>query len=137
MRDDRILSYIEESALSTAIRGAIARLDDRETHWNATSWGRELVRLRNLGRELIENGMVMQSARAMQINDPLADTLAALAMQPGGVRICEVVFCARHYPHGTTGIRRYACPLCDAGATQDLFESRERRDVITYEGKPL
>jgi hypothetical protein len=61
-------------------------------------------------------------------------SLGALARRPGGVRLFEIVFCAKHYPFGTSARRQYACPRCDPDARQGVRGKRDARNVTTIEG---
>jgi len=42
----------------------------------------------------------------------LARGLAALATCPGGVRFVDVLWCARHFPHGVASPALMICPSC-------------------------
>jgi hypothetical protein len=116
-----VLDDIELTALSIAVRNG---LDDLHGQ------GPELLAVRRRSaREAIESGRVIQLARNLQARFVGTD-LAALAMLPGGVRIDEIVFCARHYPGGYDARFRLSCPDC----SPDDHKPGESRDVVAIEG---
>lgn len=131
------LTEIEVDALSAAIQGGHARLRERRWALSDDGWKAQLRRLRDLGRQMIASGGIERDVRGM--SNPLfqyaGESLAALSMMPGGVRICEIVFCARHYPAGTEARRRLSCPKCSPDDTLTAAAGRDPRVVVTTEGE--
>jgi hypothetical protein len=129
-----VLNDIELGALAVAIRNGLADLDHLLSVHDRDIAEELLVERRSAGRRAIETGHALQAARDLSFGragyHDLASDLASLAMLPGGVRIDEIVFCARHHPGGYDARFRLSCPQC----SPDDHKPGEGRDVIAVEG---
>jgi hypothetical protein len=129
-----VLSDVELSALAGAVRLGLALIEERRYDGNEYAWNRLMTRRREAGRWAIENGRIIHAAQSFSFGrDGTAElgmNIAALAMLPGGVRIDEIVFCARHYPGGKDARFRLSCPQC----SPDDHKPGESRDVVAVEG---
>jgi hypothetical protein len=122
------------SALSTTIRNAITSLQE-DAAWvvDPRIWIRRLDQLQQYGRDAMANGTAVDAVWSLSIQriPQLPEALAALAMLPGGVRICQVIFCAGHYPGGQYAPSRLSCRKC---LPHDISTpALIRRDVVSIE----
>lgn len=124
-----MIDDIAIDALSLAIQGGIAHLQEAGTHYTETGWRTVLDGHRTRARAAILSGDVERAVAEVRPYT-FSAWLAALAMLPGGLRLFEVVFCARHYPAGIDARYRLSCPMC----SPDDRSWGETRDVITIEG---
>lgn len=79
------------------------------------------------------SGQAVDAAWSLSIQRTprLPEALAALAMLPGGVRICQIIFCATHYPGGQYAPSRLSCRKCLPHDTST--PALARRDVVSIE----
>lgn len=130
-----VLSDVELSALAGAVQLGLSLIEEqRAGGWSEYAWNRQMARRREDGRWAIETGRIIHAAQSFTFGRDGAATLgmniAALALMPGGVRIDEIVFCARHYPGGYDARFRLSCPDCSS----DDHKPGEGRDVVAIEG---
>lgn len=118
------------TVLCTLVRSALSEILEEEQGPGSM----RLERLQRFGRYAMEDGMVPGAVRTLTIwrRPCLARYLAALSLLPGGVRICQIIFCADHSPGGTYAPHRLSCSKC----SPDDIAARGyvHRDVVAIEG---
>lgn len=129
-----MLADIEIDALSVAVRGGLADLAEEARHYSPTGWASRLKCWQDDGIHAVEQGFVPAEARTMAFSFNTRAGIAALAMRPGGVRVCGIVFCATHYPAGTLARFRLSCPQCSPDDTMHSWPRIDPRDVVSIEG---
>jgi hypothetical protein len=89
---------------------------------------------RKTGARAIEDGAVEREIQALRFTLDTTLGVSALAMRPGGVRVCGIVFCATHYPAGTDARFRLSCPKCSPDDTMLTGRTPDPRNVVSIEG---
>lgn len=131
-----MLDDIGIDALSVAVRGALAELEESAHHWNTNGagWADQLKGWRADGMRAIDQRFVESEAVTLAFSRDVRVGIAALAMRPGGVRVCGIVFCATHHPAGTEARFRLSCPKCSPDDTMLTGAAPDPRDVVSIEG---
>lgn len=126
------LDDIALGALCAALQSALATLAEEKGSFTQVTWSHHMRTRENHGRRLVESGAFLAAAMGLHGGrlSAMAIDVAALAMMPGGVRIDEFVFCAKHCPDGCDARFRLSCPRC----SPDDHLVGEGRDVISMEG---
>lgn len=101
---------------------------------NSVAGGSALKVWREMGAAAIELGDVETEARTLAFTSGTSIGVAALSMRPGGVRVAEVVFCAKHHPAGTAARFRLSCPKCSPDDTLLTGARPDPRNVVSIEG---
>jgi hypothetical protein len=132
------LPDVETVVLGQAVEAGIRRLEwwrDRLVEDYPEVWESDLAARRARARAALSRDSAEWAVRGLDYDvlKNLGDDLAALAMAPGGVRVCEIVFCAKHYRNGVDARLRLSCPKCSPDDIQPI-ENRDRRDVVSIEG---
>ncbi len=123
-----ILDDIAADALSVTVQRGIARLLARRTATTESGWRDILARNARIGHDMILRGTIraaVKNLRLFGMYEDIATGLAALAMQPGGLRVMGMIFCARHCPAGEPALWRYACRECSPGLTSQTIDDRD------------
>jgi hypothetical protein len=133
-----VLDDISTDALSTAVLWGFAHFAEVSRTYSAEEWERILSGHRDRGMRAILLGAVDRGAQNLTLFRPemvgVCTGLAALAMRPGGVRVCQIVFCFAHYPAGTEARFRLSCPKCSPDDTMHSWPHADPRDVVSIEG---
>lgn len=117
-------------ALCTAIRSALSEILEDEQPPDPVRLGD----LQRRGRCAMQGSWVSDAVRTLTVwrHPYLSRYLAALSLLPGGVRVCQIIFCANHSPSGTYAPHRLSCSKC----LPDDIAARGyvHRDVVAIEG---